>query len=268
MKILKFLGYLLCKALELLGTEYRIGQLFKIPIKFQGCFILLIILNVYYATGSWLDKSYILLLNFSLYFCVLLHELGHCFTAKYFSHWLQPIEIQEISLWPFGGFAKIINLDKLSPSQDIIVSLAGPLVNWIIFGSLSLIFFNILEYPWTTSAQLLRIPSWDHWISFLILINLVIGTFNLIPAFPLDGGRVLRSLLAQCLNDTSRASWISARITQGLALAGLISYPFLADFQLFLISVFILLFATLEILTLKNQNYHLVASQAWKKDGH
>src|SRR5262249_53034754 len=158
--------------------------------------------------------------------CVLLHELGHALTARRFG-----IGTADITLYPFGGVARLERMPR-APGAELLIALAGPAVNVALAGAL-------LAFQWVSGGWGLW-ESWataDFFVSSLITINLGLALFNLIPAFPMDGGRVLRALLSGWLGRL-RATEVAATLGQALALIfgvycllhGALIYVFLAGF--------------------------------------
>lgn len=132
---------------------------------------------------------------------VLAHELGH---SRVFQHFGGKIE--EIRLWALGGFASL-TAEPEKPHHEFWVAIAGPAVSTMLavfFGVLTWFFSwaNTPDYMWFVAQRLL-------------ILNLVLGLFNLVPLFPLDGGRVLRSLLWWRMNDWERASRAASAVTIG-----------------------------------------------------
>ena len=138
--------------------------------------------------------------------CVLLHELGHALAARRYG-----IATRKIVLLPFGGVAQLERMPE-KPSQELVVALAGPGVNVILATGLAAFLLARGVTPEQAFANAEQgLPE------FLLLGNLVMLLFNLVPAFPMDGGRVLRSLLAMRL-PYARATRIAAQIGQGFAM--------------------------------------------------
>jgi len=140
-----------------------------------------------------------------IFFCVLLHEFGHALAARRYG-----IHTPDITLLPIGGLARLERMpDK--PSEELVVAICGPLVNVVIAG---------LLFPFTGPDFSLRLDRMDSsLLDMVCAANVMLVLFNLIPAFPMDGGRVLRSLLAMRL-DYVRATNIAANIGQTLAVFG------------------------------------------------
>jgi len=141
----------------------------------------------------------------ALFGCVVLHELGHALMARRFG-----IETLDITLYPIGGVARLQRMPR-APGAELLIALAGPAVNFaIVAGLLGLELLGI--------GGLDSDSSLGAFLASLMLVNLILGLFNLIPAFPMDGGRVLRALLSGWLGR-ARATSIAATIGRGLALA-------------------------------------------------
>ncbi len=161
-----------------------------------------------------------------LFACVLLHEFGHILMARRFG-----IRTPDVTLLPIGGVASLERMPE-KPGQEIAVALAGPAVNLVIAALLILLGARVgmADVSQLDAAE----PSL---VSRLATVNIALFAFNLIPAFPMDGGRVLRALLAIPLGFTG-ATRVAALIGQGLAflfvLVGLMGSPLLA-----LVGVFI-----------------------------
>jgi Zn-dependent protease len=149
-----------------------------------------------------------------------LHEFGHAFAARGFG-----IKTRDITLYAIGGVARLNRIPE-KPWQELVVAVAGPLVNVVIAAAL---FFVTHVTAGFDEADLLESPRIDL-LYKVAWANLFLVAFNLIPAFPMDGGRVLRALLAMVM-PYARATEVAARIGQGLAILfaifGFIYYPIL-----------------------------------------
>jgi Zn-dependent protease len=206
----------------------RLGRFAGIDVYVHVTFILLlawVAWNYWAATGTLAGVGAEIALVMLLFLCVLLHEYGHALTARRFG-----IGTRSITLLPIGGLALLERMPK-EPRQEILVALAGPAVNLAIA---ALLYLAILATGHTGAA--LRLVS-AGLLPTLLAANLMLAVFNLLPAFPMDGGRVLRAALATRM-DRVRATWLAARIGQGLAvgfaLLGLMGNP-----VLLLIAVFV-----------------------------
>ncbi|MGH6866494.1 MAG: site-2 protease family protein [Methyloceanibacter sp.] len=167
-----------------------------------------------------------------IFLCVLLHELGHVLAAKGYG-----VPTRDVTLWPFGGIASMERMpDK--PSQELVVALAGPAVN-VAIAALLILWLGARFNP----ENLARIE--DPAVSLAVKLagaNIILVVFNLMPAFPMDGGRVLRALLAMRLGN-ARSTEVAAKIGQGFAIVfGILGV--LYDPMLIVIAAFIYLAAT------------------------
>ena len=164
----------------------------------------------------------------ALFVCVILHELGHALAAKRYH-----IQTKDITLYPIGGVARLEKMPE-RPLHELVVALAGPAVNLAIVITL-FIFLRLTKLP--TDFSVITHVTADNFLLSLAIINLWLAIFNLIPAFPMDGGRVLRALLSLRLNRIL-ATKIAASIGQALAIGfvfiGFFNNPFLIFIGLFI----------------------------------
>lgn len=163
----------------------------------------------------------------AIFICVFLHELGHALAARKYH-----IQTKDITLLPIGGVARLERMpDK--PLQELIVALAGPAVNLAIVLVLFIV-LNLTRMP--ADLSVITHVDANNFLLSLAIINLWLALFNLIPAFPMDGGRVLRALLSLRLKRTL-ATQIAGRIGQVLAFVfmfvGFFNNPFLIFIGLF-----------------------------------
>lgn len=171
-----------------------------------------------------------------LFTIVVLHELGHSAAARYYG-----VSVKQIVLLPIGGVAQLARIPE-QPLQEFVIAIAGPLVNFglaIVLTLAALLFgngLNLINMSVTLSG--IASASLASVFGYVFISNLFLGLFNLLPAFPMDGGRVLRALLATRLSYP-RATSIAVTIGQGMAfLLGL--YGFLGGgFFLILVAIFI-----------------------------
>lgn len=169
----------------------------------------------------------------AVFFCVVLHELGHALTAKRFG-----VKTKKITLLPIGGMA---SLDKIpeSPKQELLVVIAGPLVNVVIAILLYLIvpIQELANMNFAENLEMFSSLTLQNFLLYLFIVNVMLVIFNMIPAFPMDGGRILRALLALKM-DRVKATQIASSIGQFIAiiflLVGLLYNPFLVFIALFI----------------------------------
>lgn len=208
--------------------SWKIGEYAGIAVYVHATFLLLV---GWIALLHWVQMGTLsavlqgVLFILLLFGCVLLHEFGHALTAKRYG-----IRTRDITLLPIGGVARLERMPE-KPVQELWVALAGPAVNVVIF----LVLYFLLR---AKSALMSIEPDMVHgslW-SRLMTVNLFLAAFNLLPAFPMDGGRVLRALLAMRM-DYVQATNIAAALGQGMAFLfgflGLFLNPFLLFIALF-----------------------------------
>jgi Zn-dependent protease/CBS domain-containing protein len=215
-----------------------LGRIAGIKVFIHWTFLILIawiIIQSSLAGQSTEQILWVLAFLLVIFFCVFLHEMGHALTAKKFA-----IKTRDINLLPIGGLARFENLPE-DPRQELLVALAGPAVNLLIAAGLYLILFSAGSDVETVDF---RTINQSNFLYMLFAANLLLALFNLVPAFPMDGGRALRALLAFKFNRV-RATRVAAGIGQVLA----IGFVFIGLFYnpiLLLIGIFIFLGAQAE----------------------
>ena len=209
--------------------SWKLGRLAGIDVFMHVTFLLLLVwvgLNYYLDRQSLTDALYGLVFITILFGIVVLHELGHALTARRFG-----IATRDITLLPIGGVARLERMPE-DPRQELLVALAGPAVNIALAAALALFLGPTGTLAEPQNLQMVG----GNFLVKMFWVNIVLAVFNLIPAFPMDGGRVLRALLALRL-DYVRATEIAATTGQVLALlfgfVGLFSNPFLVFIALF-----------------------------------
>lgn len=212
-----------------MGWSIRIARVAGTDVKIHVTFLLLLawIGFMHYRIGGAAAAGEGIAFILLLFGCVLLHEFGHVFAARRYG-----IHTPDITLLPIGGVARMQRIPD-QPSQELVVAIAGPAVNVVIAAVLFLILGKFVD-----PAQLAHLedPRTDM-LTKLAWVNVGLVVFNMIPAFPMDGGRVLRALLALRLNYAA-ATQIAARIGQGIAFlfgfAGLFGNPILIFIAIFI----------------------------------
>ncbi|HEX6961150.1 MAG TPA: site-2 protease family protein [Lacipirellula sp.] len=200
-----------------MGWSWRIGRLAGIDVYVHFTFILLLVWIGFYhysAHEDWGEAIRGVLVIVALFAIVVAHELGHALAARRYN-----IETSDITLLPIGGVARLQRMPE-KPSQELVVALAGPAVNVILAMALGIgLYFNrdVMEV-----SEAARVGG--NFLAQLLMINVVLAVFNLLPAFPMDGGRVVRALLAMRM-DYVRATQVAATLGQWMAiLFGLVGF--------------------------------------------
>lgn len=172
----------------------------------------------------------------SVFACVVLHELGHAFMARKYG-----IPTVDIIMYPIGGVARLARMPR-EPKQEFMIAIAGPAVNLAIAGVL----FVLGSVLGATLSAASSLQPQANIISMLMWINLSLVAFNMIPAFPMDGGRVLRAALASQM-EYRNATHIASLIGQGLAFVFGIYGLFNGMWTLPLVAAFVFMAARQEV---------------------
>ncbi len=220
-----------------MSWSYPVGRLFGSELRVHATFLLLLAwvgISAWTAEGPGAAVGSVLFI-LALFACVVAHEFGHALMARRYG-----IRTPRITLLPIGGVAQLERLPT-DPRQEIAVALAGPLVNVVIF-----VVIALLGGVAPGMAELETLDgSITDFTTQLAAVNLFLAVFNLIPAFPMDGGRVLRALLAIWM-DRARATQVAAGLGQAVAVAFALFGLLSGNLILMLIALFVFAAATAE----------------------
>jgi Zn-dependent protease/CBS domain-containing protein len=201
----------------------KIFTVFGIPVELHFSFLLLMVVIYLVAIFNLVPGVDVIIavLITLLFAAVVLHELTHSYVAQGYG-----VEIDRIVLLPIGGVSAMKELPK-DPHQELMIAIAGPLVNLVLAAVL---------YPVYLFFGDSLSPGLNFLFFYFILMNLVLGAFNLLPAFPMDGGRVLRAYLAQKMSfikATETAASIGKTLAIIMAIVGIFFNPFLIFIAIF-----------------------------------
>ena len=213
--------------------SWRLGRVMGVELRLHATFLMLLAwlaIVDFRASGSIAGATMGVLFTLALFAAVLLHELGHAAAARRFG-----VPTRDITLLPIGGVARIERIPD-NPRQELVIALAGPAVTLVIAAVLGL-GLSLAGLPIVSLGDVVTHRSVGAFVGDLVWANIALLIFNLLPAFPMDGGRVLRALLALRLGF-SRATDLAMRVGQGFALAfgllGLLYNPLLVLIALFI----------------------------------
>ncbi|MFM8618596.1 MAG: site-2 protease family protein [Opitutaceae bacterium] len=182
----------------MLGWSINLFRIGGIQLAVHFSFLLLLAVNAFdgYADAGWPGLWWSTAVLAAFFGCVVLHELGHCLTAIRFG-----VNVPRILLLPIGGMAEFDGIPR-EPRREVLITVAGPAVNFVIAGLLW------LALPPAGAAESSgEIPTLTESLHLLLRWNLAMGLFNLLPAFPMDGGRLLRATLAVRLPYLRATFW-------------------------------------------------------------
>jgi len=234
-------------------TSFQIGKIIGIPIKIDVSLLLILALFTWvFATSDYSIYGFVLgfkdvpvslteqlilgaILSVLFFICVLLHELGHSYVTQRYGY-----KISGITLFIFGGVSQIEEMPK-QPRMELTIAVVGPLVSLLLGGFFYVLFLFFSFFSGSMVSQIGIVTS-----GTLAFYNVTLGLFNLIPAFPIDGGRVLRAAIART-TDYGRATRIAANVGKvfaiGMAVFGFLYY---LNIWLILIAVFVYIGASQE----------------------
>ncbi len=228
-----------------------VGRLFGITVRVHWMWLGMLLLLPLLVDG---EPMAVLVGFLVLFGIVLLHELGHSLMARQFN-----IRTLDITLWPLGGMARMDHIPE-RPKVEFWVAIAGPLVNFVLaaVGGAAM-----LALAFVQALQPLSEGAWSAFemASVFTLLNLAMGVFNLVPAFPMDGGRVLRALLANVV-DWVRATTVAVYVGRMFAFAmigvgvlgWILEWP--ATYWFPLLGVFLWLAGARELLSVRLRRAH------------
>ena len=228
----------------MLGWSINLFRIFGIQLAVHATFFLLLAYAAYegWVSGGLPGLVWRVLLTTLFFVCVVLHELGHSLTAKRYG-----VNVPRILLLPIGGMAEMDHIPR-QPSAEFLITIAGPAVNFVIAAVL-------LPFTWRTVLGTEDIADFSgaELLAQLFLANLVMGTFNLLPVYPMDGGRILRSILAIWLPYLQATRW-AVMTTRVLApILAFCAVYFLDWWMLGVLFVFILMTGNTEYRVLRRR---------------
>ncbi len=232
-------------------SSVQIGTIIGIPIKIHFTFLLILALFAWsFSTSSVAFFGIIIgygalpidllwkvlfgiFLAILLFVCVILHEIGHSYVTQKYGY-----KIHSITLFIFGGISQAEEIPQ-NPKMEFTIAVIGPAIS-IFLGAIAYVFYLLINtFPASISTQIIVIT-----VGTLAFYNVLLGLFNLIPAFPIDGGRILRSVLASRM-EYKRATKIASNIGKGFAVAMAVLGIFF-NIWLVLVAVFVYIGATEE----------------------
>jgi Zn-dependent protease len=205
------------------GSSIRLATILGIRVGVNVSWFLILFLAIFYLQGPFGEElnddqaGFIVavLTAFGFFGSILLHELGHAVVAR-----REGIEVNGIDLFFFGGVMKM-SRDTSTPGQEFRVAAAGPLVTLVLVIVGSLAAMALLGFDeFSEAARLERTAApgpFELWLSFMVSANVLLLVFNLVPAFPLDGGRIARAAAWKVTGDRAKATRISAYLGQAFA---------------------------------------------------
>ena len=203
----------------MLGWSINLFRIRGIQLALHGSFLLLLAYVGWegWREAGWEGAAWSLAIITAFFTCVVLHELGHCFTAMHYG-----IGVRRILLMPIGGMAEFESIPR-QPSRELLMTLAGPAVNFMI----AAVLWSVAGAPrhWSLSSYEADELGFAH---LLLHWNLIMGCFNLVPVFPMDGGRIFRALLATRL-PYLRATFWAATVGKVLAVGAALVAVFWQD---------------------------------------
>lgn len=234
--------------------SFSLGSALGIPIYVHSTFLLLPMLTIWLnREGGLLSILFAEAMLLSLFGCVLLHELGHAMMGRVFG-----IPTRDITLYPIGGVARMESTGR-RPFEEVCIALAGPAVNLVIVLLLSpfvaaLALSGVSLRP-TVALENGPLSLVGAYLAFLWVANSVLMVFNLLPVFPMDGGRVFRAVLAVWMG-LAAATEVAAAVALVLAILLGIGGLLLGAPTLALVTVFVVVAGQMELFSVRQREAH------------
>jgi len=240
----------------MLRWSINLFRVFGIQLAVHFSFLLLL---AYFGWDGWKHGGitgalWELLLVVLFFSCVVLHELGHSLTARRYG-----VQVPRILLMPIGGMAEFDRIPR-RPAAELLITIAGPAVNFVIAAAL-------LPWVWQDIWSDIAVPNYGHqrMLIELTIANAVMGTFNLLPVFPMDGGRIFRALLAMRL-EYLRATYWAALVGKILAATfALVAAFYLEQPVLAALFIFIFFAGSMEYRHLRQRELEAAYWADWAK---
>jgi len=223
----------------------KIATMFKIPVYLHWSFPLIFLYILFIGNqigAAWQEMSAIAVFVLIVFFCVLLHEYGHALTARRYG-----VNTRDIILSPIGGIARLERIPN-KPIEELKVAIKGPAVNVVI----ALLLLPFCWYMYKAGIidldgpdELSAFQNWNNIVPLVLGTNVLLVVFNMIPAFPMDGGRVLRSVLAMKM-DRVKATKIAYIVAQVAAVMMFIYGLYDSQYIICFIALFVILTSRVE----------------------
>jgi len=237
-------------------SSLKLGKFFGIDLYVHGTFWLLplfVLFGGIAAGDSLAGVGGEVAFLFAVFGCVVLHEVGHALAARAYG-----IGTRDITLYPVGGVASLERMPE-KPGREIAIAMAGPAVNFVIAGALFAGLFagSLLNPALVTSDGMSPLEAFA---ARLIAVNVFLGVFNLLPAFPMDGGRVLRAVLATGMNRV-RATEVAVTVGSLVAAGGVVFGILSQNYMLVPVAIVVFMLGQAELAAVRAQ----AAARQWRE---
>lgn len=236
----------------MIKSSYHLFTIFGIPIKADLSLLIL----VFILARNESHPIYSIIAGFVLLLSILLHELGHSLTAIAFG-----CRVRDITLMMIGGCASMLSMPRKA-WQEFLMAFAGPAVSL----ALAILGFVVTQTP---VGNLLATTELSYFFfNYMMYLNSILFVFNLLPAFPMDGGRILRAFLQQFFMTKVRATWVASRLGRFIAILMALSAVYslvTKDFSGYLI---IRLLIAYSIYSAAEQEYQMVLAEEGYNNGN